>query len=87
MSSYVELMLQLVWNLSGEDTGSLPKEELCQLANTNGNITIGDIINGEACCKYFECKLWFDLVKSMWKNYHSVFDDHLRHFMNNIRKF
>ena len=45
-----------------------------------------DLLTGEACYKYFESGLWFEIGKSIYKKYHIVFKDHFRYVLNNIYK-
>ena len=37
-------------------------------------------------CAYFEKDLWFELVKSMWCNHSSTFQDHVKYIHNDIVK-
>ena len=46
----------------------------------------GNHISGADSCTYFDKELWFDLVKIMWINHKSVFQDHLKYMHNYIVK-
>ena len=49
----------------GEDSLSMPMMYLCKLSKTDSHYEKGDLIIGKIGCKYFDCKLWFDLGKNV----------------------
>ena len=38
---------------------------LCKLSKTDSHYEKGDLIIDKIGCKYFDCKLWFDLGKNV----------------------
>ncbi len=45
------------------------------------------LISGDTNCEeFFECMIWFELGKKMWKKHRNVFYEHVEYLKNSIRK-
>ena len=61
-------------------------EYLLTSSNASGLYADGDTIVVKEKFKYIERNLWFHLGKYVWKNHHSVFNNHVRYTANDIHK-
>ena len=67
------------------DATSMPMDYFWTFDKVYGLYAEGVVTTDKKCYNYIECRLWFQLGKSMWKKHHRVFDDHVRYFTNDIR--
>ena len=72
------------WTLGA--TKDVTMEKFWTWAKVDYLDALGDVYLGKDRCLDFKKYIWFELGKSMWKKYQSVFQDHVKYIHNDIVK-